>query len=173
VVVGCVAVLATLAGCGGDAAQTAEALIEGPLTDEIALGELTATCDQPANLEQGETFECTATTPDGDTIELVGELTSDDDLNVQTTNLLTADDVELILSAIADAVAVEVDADVVAGDITCPPRSVILDARGDFVCEIVDRSTDDVYPITIETGGLDPDSGPMDLSFLIGDLIDR
>lgn len=165
------AVVLLLAACGGDAADTAELLIETQIEEEVALGELTAACNQPEELARGETFECTAITPDGDTIDIVGELTGDDTLNVQTTNLLTVDDVRAILPPIADAVGTEVGATVVAADISCPDRSIILDDAGNFDCEIVDRSKDETYVITIRTGGLDPDTGPEDLSFLIGDLI--
>jgi len=166
------AALLVLAGCGGDAAATAEGLIEGQLADEIELGELTAACNQPDELEQGETFECTAITTSGDVIEFVGEMTSDDDLNVQTTNLLTESDVQSLLPPIADAVSREVGDDVVADDLTCPTGTVILDDNGDFMCTILDRSTGDVYTIAIETGGLEAGGGPKDLGFQIGDLVD-
>ncbi len=164
--------LVVLSACGGDAAESAEALIEGPLAAEIGLGDLAATCDQPDDLVRGETFDCTATTPDGATIEFVGELTSEDEINVQSANLLTEADVQAIVPAIAEAVGREVGADVAADDLTCPSGSIILDDDGDFTCEIVDRTTGDVYSIAIQTGGLDPGGGPRDLGFLIGDLIE-
>ena len=168
-----IAALAVLvAACGGDAAATAEALIETDLEEQIGLGELAAACDQPDELKEGETFECTAITQDGATIELVGELISDDEFNVQTTNLLTADDVESILPVIAEAVGSEVGADVVTDDLTCPSGSIILDVEGDFNCEISDTVTGDLYVITIQTGGLQPGGGPRDLRFLIGDLVE-
>ncbi len=167
-----IAAILLLAACGGDAAETAEALIEGQLAEEIGLGELNATCNQPADLTPGETFACTAITPDGKTIEFLGEMTTEDRLNVQSTNLLTESDVQAILPVIAAAVSDEVGTEVVADDLTCPSGGVILDDDGEFVCEILDRENGDVYAITIRTGGLEPGGGPKNLGFLIGDLIE-
>lgn len=162
-----------VAACSGDAAESAEAVIEGELEEQIGLGELSAACNQPDGLAEGETFECTAITADGASIEIVGTMTSEDEFNVQTTNLLTSDDVDQLVVLIADAVSNEVGAEVAPGDLTCPSGSVILDGNGDFTCEIVDTATGDVYAITIQTGGLVPGEGPRDLGFEIGDLIDR
>jgi hypothetical protein len=158
-----------LAACGGSAAESSVVVIEEELADEIGLGDLEATCNEPEGLSDGETFTCTATTADGDTIEFLGTMTSDDEFEVVTTNLLTVSDIEIIRDEGARVLSEEVGADILPGDIDCGETSVVLDEVGDFVCVITDTSTGDVYDLTVSTGGLEPGVGVRELSFQIGD----
>jgi len=161
---------ALLAGCGGSAAKSGETIIEEELADAIALGELDATCNEPKDLSEGETFTCTATSEDGAEIEFLGTMTSDDKFEIVTTNLLTADDVTTIRAEGARVLSEEVGVEIVADDITCPTEVVVLDDTGDFVCEITDSSTGDVYDLTISTGGITPGEGVNQLFFQIADV---
>lgn len=158
-----------LAGCGGSASQSGETLIEEELADQIALGDLDATCDEPENLKEGETFTCTATTEDGAEVEFLGTMTSDDKFEIVTTNLLTAEDVTAIREEGARVLSEQVGSEIVADDITCPTEVVVLDDTGDFVCEITDTTTGDVYDLTISTGGITPGEGVNKLFFQIAD----
>lgn len=158
-----------LVACSDSAALSGENVIENELADKIGLGELTASCNEPEGLRTGETFTCTATTADEQTVELLGTMTSDDEFEIVTTNLLIADDVVAIREEAARALSEEVGATIVADDISCPDDIVVLDDTGIFTCEITDTSTGDVYELTISTGGLEPGVGVRDLEFQIGD----
>lgn len=158
-----------LVACSDSAALSGQALIEGELADTIGLGDLDATCNEPDGLTAGETFTCTATTDGGATIELLGTMTSDDEFEVVTTNLLVADDVVAIREDAASALSAEVGQEISSDDIVCPDEIVVLDESGTFTCEITDTSTGDVFELTISTGGLEPGVGARDLQYSIGD----
>lgn len=157
------------AACSDSAADSAKVVIEESLADEIGLGDLDATCNEPEGLTEGETFTCTATTADGLTIEILGTMTSDDEFEVVTTNLLTASDVEAIRAEGARVLSEEVGVEIAPEDIECAEGSIVLDDSGDFVCAITDTATGDVYDLTVSTGGLEPGVGVKDLAFQIGE----
>jgi len=159
----------TLAACGGSAADTGEVVIEEKLAEQIGLGDLDATCNEPDGLKQGQTFTCEAATTDGQTIEFLGTMTSDDEFDVVTTNLLVASDVEKIRAEGARVLSEQVGAEILADDIECAEGSIVLDDVGDFSCAITDTATGDVYDLTVSTGGLEPGVGVRELSFQIGD----
>jgi hypothetical protein len=167
--VGVVSGAATLAACAGSASESGVEVIEGELGEEIGLGDLEATCDDPDALDEGETFTCTATTEDDQTIEFLGTMTSDDEFDIVTTNLLTTSDVEVIRDEAARVLSAEIGAEILPADIECADGNVLLDDAGDFVCAITDTSTGDVYDLTVSTGGLEPGVGARELSFQIGD----
>ena len=161
--------MAALVACGGTAAESGQVVIEEKLADEIGLGELDATCNEPEGLSDGETFTCTATTADGETIEFLGTMTSDDEFEIVTTNLLIASDIEAIRAEGARVLSAEVGAEILPDDIECAEGSVVLDDVGDFTCAITDTGTGEVYDLTVSTGGLEPGVGVRELSFQIGD----
>lgn len=154
--------------CSGSAAKSGESVIEGELAEQIELGDLEADCNEPEDLQEGETFTCTATTEDGGTIEFIGTMSSDDEFNVVTSNLLTASDVVAMREAVAVSLSDEIGVPVAADDISCPDGSVILNDDDAVECEVTDTETGDVYPLTISTGGLEPGVGARDLHFEVG-----
>ena len=166
---GVVGVLVFAAACGGSAGDSGEVVIEEKLADEIGLGDLDATCNEPDGLREGETFTCTATTPDEQTVLFLGTMTSDDEFDIVTTNLLVASDIETIRSEGARVLSAEVGATIEPEDIECAEGNVVLDDVGDFMCAITDTGTGDVYDLTVSTGGLEPGVGIRALSFQIGD----
>lgn len=163
------AAIVVLAACGSSAALSGQSVIEGELAERIGLGELDASCNEPDGLEKDETFTCTATTDDGETIEFLGTMTSEDTFDIVTTNLLIASDVVAIREEAARALAAETGVAIVPEDIECPDEVVILDDTGDFACEITETATGDVYELTVSTGGLEPGVGVKNLQFMIGD----
>ncbi len=164
-----IATALVFAACSGSAADSGEVVIEKKLAEEIGLGDLDATCNEPDGLEKGETFTCTATTTDDQTIEFLGTMTTDDEFEVVTTNLLLASDVEAIRAEGASVLSDEIGVTIVAEDIECAAGSIVLDDVGDFMCSITDTGTGDVYDLTVSTGGLEPGVGVRELSFQVGD----
>lgn len=158
-----------LAACSGSAGESGEVVIQEKLAEEIGLGDLEATCTEPDGLKEGETFTCTATTMDGEIIEFVGTMTSDEEFEIVTSNLLIASDIEAIRVEGARVLSDEVGSTIAPEDIECADGSIVLDDVGDFLCSITDTGTGDVYDLTVSTGGLEPGVGVRELSFLIGD----
>jgi len=164
-----IAAALVFAACSGSAADTGEVVIEEQLAEQIGLGDLDATCNEPDGLKEGETFTCTATTTDDQTIEFLGTMSSDDEFEVVTSNLLIASDVEAIRAEGASVLSDEVGATIASDDIECAEGSIVLDDVGDFLCAITDTGTGDVFDLTVSTGGLEPGVGVRELSFQIGD----
>lgn len=165
--VAALAAAAVLAACSGSAATGGVGLIEGDLADEIGLGDLEATCDEPAEKAEGETFECTATTTDDRTITFLGTMESDDEFEIVTTNLLTVTDVTAIRTEAARALSAQIGVEISPDDIDCGDQSVII-ADDEFVCAITDTSTGDVFDLTITTAPFVPGVGIAPTYFEIG-----
>ncbi|MGB0115064.1 MAG: hypothetical protein WBP59_17725 [Ilumatobacteraceae bacterium] len=161
--------LALLAGCGGSAAKSGETVIEEKLAEDIGLGDLDAECTEPDGLREGETFTCEATTEDGTEIFFLGTMTSDDEFDIITTNLLSASDVDAIRTEGARVLTPEAGVELSADDIQCPDEVVVLDDTGDFECEITDPTNGAVFELVISTGGITPGEGVNELYFQVGD----
>lgn len=160
-----------VAACGGSAPEGAVVLIEEKFADEIGIGELDATCTEPDGAEEGDTFSCTATTEDDRTIDFVATKSEDDDYQVGSTNLLLESDVVLLREEGARALTESIGQPIEPADIVCPDGVIILDGSGDFVCEITDTTTGDVFELLISTGGLEPAGPPKDLYFEVGEQL--
>lgn len=155
-------------GSGGPeaVAETAVELIEGELAEQIDLGELEGECEEPADAAEGETFTCSATTEDGRTIEFLGTLESEDEVNVVSTNVLVERDIDAVREEGARALSEETGQAIEPDDIECDDV-IILEGTDDFECAITEPETGEVYGLTVSTGGIDPGVGVRDLSFEI------
>lgn len=73
------AAAALVAGCGEDTADPAalEEEIAADLTESAGVAPESVECPEDVALEEGETFECTVTAPNGDTFVFAGTLTDD------------------------------------------------------------------------------------------------
>lgn len=153
----------------GSAADSGVVTIEEKLADDIGLGDLEAECNEPDGLKEDETFTCTAATADGETIEFLGTMTSDDSFNIVTTNLLIPSDIDTIVQDAATQLSTVTSSAILPADIECPEGSVVLDDEGEFICAITNTSTGDIYDLTVSTGGLEPGVGAKELFYQIAD----
>ena len=69
--------------------RVARILIEGQLASSLGAESLTTACDEPGSTEVGSTFTCTADLPSGDTITIDAQVQEGGEVAVQTTNVLT------------------------------------------------------------------------------------
>ena len=124
--------------------DAATKVIEGQLQDELAMGDLSATCEEPTSKDVGTTFACTADTPKGDTITLTAEIQKDGKdkkkVFVQTTNVLTAENLTDIESEAARILSEKVGQDLPAEAIDCGQQAIVAKAGEPFVCSLSDPS---------------------------------
>jgi len=120
--------------------DAATKVIEGQLQDELAMGDLTASCEEPTSKDVGTTFDCTADTPKGDTISLTAEIQKGKKVFVQTTNVLTADNLNDIEAEAARILSEKVGQDLPAEAIDCGSQAIVAEAGKPFVCSLSDPS---------------------------------
>ncbi len=167
-----------LVACGGgDAAQSGETVIETELEEQIGVGELDASCDQPEDDEVGTEFLCTASTEDGRIIEFLGAFTAEDEIFVSPTNLLRAEEVERLKFQAAQVLSPEVGVDIDPSQITCPEEDPLFmdtsGAAGEAVveCTITDEVSSTSFPLTVTLSDYVIREGYQNLFAQIGDPI--
>jgi hypothetical protein len=113
---------------GGDDPETAaEKRIEDQdFVDQVGLGELTADCNDPGDVEVGDTFLCTAETEDGQTIDVTATIADEDTLNVQSTNLLVPSDVATLEQAAVRTLNQQNNLNIPPGAIDCGDTAVVI-----------------------------------------------
>ena len=137
------AALLLVASCSASTTNYKDAatkVIEGQLQDELAMGDLTASCEEPTSKDVGTTFDCTADTPKGDTITLTAEIQKGKKVFVQTTNVLTADNLTDIEAEAARILSEKVGQDLPAEAIDCGSQAIVAEAGKPFVCSLSDPS---------------------------------
>jgi hypothetical protein len=125
-------------------------LIQGELQDTLSIGDLAAECEEPSSKEVGTTFACTATTPDDRTITFTADIREGKKVNVQSTNVLTAENLGEIEAEAARILSEKVGQTLPAENIDCGSEPVIADAGEAFVCALTDPGNpNDVYDTSI------------------------
>ncbi len=118
--------------------NVAEDLIESELADQLGLGDLDASCNDPADEEPGTTFLCTATTPDGETVRFEATIEDDEQVFVVSKNALTIQDLEATTAIVAEQVLDVTGVAVAPEDIDCGDRSIVLDDPQQITCVVTD-----------------------------------
>ncbi|MEM1334884.1 MAG: hypothetical protein AAGG08_15650 [Actinomycetota bacterium] len=163
-----------IAACGGDAAASGETLIETELEEQIGLGELDASCDQPDDDEIGTEFRCTATTTDGALLEFLAEFTSETEIFMSPTNVLNQDEVTFVEGQAAAVLGPEVNAEIDPSQIECPTDDVVILGgpvdEGVLDCTITDPDGTS-FALTITLSNYVLREGYQDLFAQVGDPI--
>ena len=155
--------------CSGDARETSEAVIERQISEQVDLGELEATCDEPERRQVGDTFPCTATTESGEVIQIVTTFEEDDRIFVLPTNVVLAADLALVEQKAAEVLSPEVGVTIDPADVECPDRSVVLGGDGRFFCEITDPESGTTFELIATFGDFVRDEGFRSRFYEIGD----
>jgi hypothetical protein len=121
-----------------DYKEAAVDVIQSQLQDTLNIGELTGECEEPASNEVGTTFACTATTSDDQTITFTAEIKDKKTVNVQSTNVLTVENLRGIESEAARILSEKVGQTLPAKNIDCGSKPVIAEAGEAFVCALTD-----------------------------------
>lgn len=142
---------------GSDYKSTAEDLIEGEIEEQAGLGALEASCEDPADdPEVGDTFTCTATTTTGATVEFVATVADDKKVEVETTNLITADALASVEQAAVAALEQETGLTLGVENFSCGDAAVVIDVETEYLtCALTDPSTGEVYDAQVDIESLD------------------
>ena len=175
---GCVAIAigaVAFAGCtrSYDPSGSAEDLIETDFADQLELGPLTSDCEEPTEIEVGDTFSCTATTEDGRTVIVRTSLESPTRIFTWSTNVLIAGEVPSLEADAAAVLSPEVGVEIAPDDVDCGEESIVLDDADEVRCEITDTATGDVYELTATLTDFVREEGFQNRSYRIGDVLDR
>lgn len=178
---GLVAVLAVavtvITGCGsglpflgGDDAQYLDAgatLIEGDVAERIDLGPLDAVC-RGRSLEPGDAFACTAMSAGQPPIEFVGTISEDGEgVDLVTTNLLLADQVEQIEAFAASLIAEDTGRPITADHFECADSSVVV-APGDTIdCLLTEPAGSDIFAVAVTV----EDLSDLSIAVAVGDPV--
>ena len=133
---------------GGQSPEdAAESLIEGELSDQAGV-ELAAACDDLEDPGEGDSFNCTGTTPDGRIIEFVVDI-GEDEVFANSTNLLVPDAVPDFEQSVIDALNANAGLNLPAGSLDCGDGALIVPQDKNVVCRLSDPNSTDIYDTTI------------------------
>ena len=154
-----------LAGCTFSIGDTPDGvaveLIEGELADQLGITGMVATCHEPPNRDVGTTFSCIAQSDSGE-IRWTAKMEEDDIVNVQSNNVLDADDISVLESSAIEALESSVGADLPDGITDCGEPPLVVADDNNVLCALTDPGTGEVYDMTLNI--TDFDTGAFDLN---------
>jgi len=124
-------------------------LISKTLQDQIGLGPLDVTCDQPTSKAAGTSFTCQGTTTDNRTVRFKATVQPGKKVFVNTTNVLTKANLDTIEEQAARVLTAKVHQTLPATAIDCGNRPILADAGKPFVCALTDPESGAVYDASI------------------------
>jgi hypothetical protein len=152
-------VLCVAGACGAsgtDYRATAEKLITGDLAEQAGLGKVSASCEEPPSKpETGERFACTATSASGEVVRFTATVEDGSKVNVESTNLITADGLERIEQVAVEALEREQGQALGRENFDCGDDYVVLDpSREVLVCTLTDPDSGNEYEATVDVPDL-------------------
>lgn len=121
--------------------------IDNELTAQVGLGKLTAVkCDPaPEKPKVGDSFNCTATTPDGKVLKIVSKLVAEGKAETIATNVLKKEMIVPVLTSALPAIKEQAGQDVEVSNVDCGNKNIVLDADNSFDCMVTVPSTGAKY----------------------------
>jgi hypothetical protein len=141
---------------GADAAAAAVDLIEGELADQAGIGRLDATCQEIDGPEPGDTFTCTATTEDGETIRFDAVVEEDDMVDVESVNLVTSEGLSVIEGLAVQALEENAGQTLGIENFDCGDRGLVVEPGGTIACVLTDPISGALYDATVTVQAMDP-----------------
>jgi hypothetical protein len=141
---------------GADAAAAAVDLIEGTLADQAGIGRLDATCQEIDDPEFGDTFTCTATTEEGETIRFDAVVEEDDMVDVESVNLVTSAGLTVIEGLAVKALEENVGQTLGIENFECGDRGLVVEPGGTIACVLTDPVSGALYDAAVTVQVLDP-----------------
>lgn len=150
---------------GEDPAEAAEAIIENELAEQIGLGPIAAVCESPESVEVGTTYSCDGVADSGE-IDFLVEIDREDHINVQTENVILADQVAAVAEAATSTIEESAGVELAAGAVDCGDQSIIMPPSAELACTVDTGS--EVVPTTITITDPTDSSFEVDLEPLEG-----
>ena len=148
--------------------QAGEELIEGELADQIGLGALVARCEG-RGLEAGDAFGCTGTPTGRRPIEFVATVSADGEgVDLTSTNLLLADQVEQIETFAASLIADDTGLPIGDEHFECADTSVVVGPGEVLDCLVTDPVADTIHTVAVTVDDLDSLSVTVDVGDPVG-----
>ncbi|MEM9565292.1 MAG: hypothetical protein AAGA93_21905 [Actinomycetota bacterium] len=145
-----------------------ERLIEGELAERIGLGALPATCEG-SGLDAGQTFTCSAEPAGQPPIRFVATISDDGDgVDLMSTNLLLAEQVERIEAFAAALIAEDTGRSIGPNRFECADTSVVVDAGDALDCLVTDPADGVVHAVGVTIDDLATLSITVDVGDPIG-----
>lgn len=141
---------------GADAATAAVQLIEEDIADQAGIGPLDAICQEIESPEPGDTFTCTATTEDGETIRFVAIMEEGDVVDVESVNLVTADGLDLIESLAVEVLEENVGQTLGIENFECGDKGLVIEPGSTIACLLTDPISGTLYDADVTVEVLDP-----------------
>lgn len=132
-----------------DYQEGAVKLISKTLQDQIGMGKLDVTCDQPPSKATGSTFTCQGTTSDNRTVRFKATIQADKKVFVNTVNVLTKANLDTIEEQAAKILSDKVHQTLPATAIDCGNQPILAEAHTPFVCALTDPESGAVYDASI------------------------
>lgn len=141
---------------GADEAATAVDLIESEIADQAGIGRLDATCQAIDDPEPGDTFTCTATTEDGETIRFHAVVKEDDMVNVESVNLVTSEGLTVFEGLAVQALEENVGQTLGIENFDCGDRGLVVEPGGAIACVLTNPISGAFYDATVTVQAMDP-----------------
>ena len=141
---------------GADAAAAAVDLIEGDIAGQAGMGPLDAECTEIDDPEPGDTFACSATNGDGETIRFDAVMEEDDIVDVESVNLVTTDGLAVIETLAVQTLEDSVGATLGSENFDCGDRGLVVEPGETIACVLTDPSTGNLYDSIVTVEILDP-----------------
>lgn len=136
-----------------------EALITGPMAEAIGLGPLSASCPEMTGATVGQVFQCSATTVNAEenqnTIEVAAEILASGQVDLSTTNVVTAEALTSFEQAAVDALNTTLEDPLPYDNMDCGQNSLVLSPDRTLTCGLLDPATDDVFDVTLSISDLE------------------
>ena len=144
------------------------ALIEGDLATRIGLGPLEASCSG-SGLDAGSTFTCTGTPSGLPSIDFVATISDDGEgVDLASSNLLLADQVEQIEAFAAALIAGETGQPIGAQHFECADSSLVVRTGQTVDCLVTDPLEGTVHAVAVTVDDLQTLSVTVDVGDPVG-----
>lgn len=131
------------------AQRATEELIVGPVADTAGLGPLLPVCPDMTGAVPGDSFTCTASTEEQKTVRLAAIIQPSGQVELATTNVITADALPSFEQAAIDALNSTIEIPLSYDDIDCGPNSLVINDDATLVCALRDPQTAAIFDVTL------------------------
>ena len=149
------------ASVGGTIESKTVDLIEGEIAEQFSLGEVSATCNKPADENIGTKFNCASETDIGN-VDWVAEITGEEKVFVNSVNLVTKEDVGNFETATVKLFEDRNGTVLGNENLDCGDEPIALDSSNTFMCDLTPPN--DEVPYTAEITVTNLETGEFSLN---------